>query len=196
MINGSISAIFLLAIVNNNGGIMAYTRVNALLLQNDPNLTAAGAHGMATGMLCANANTLATFWLTELLQNATPLNEEETDLLVRLFEETRRLLTNDTLVFDLFLPDDDALLSDQAFALKSWCEGFLYGVGSAQISPEFSADAREILKDIAEFTKLDTLTQNEDDDDEQALTEITEYLRIAVVMLRIELGYEKAITIH
>ena len=43
----------------------------------------------------------------------------------------------------------------------------------------------EILRDIAEFTKLDT--DVEDENDENDFVEITEYLRPAVLLLRDEL---------
>ena len=43
----------------------------------------------------------------------------------------------------------------------------------------------EILKDISEFTKLDT--QVEGEEDEAAFVELTEYLRSAVFLLKAEL---------
>jgi len=106
--------------------------------------------------------------------------------LVRLFEETRRLLGSDEFEFDLFLPEDDAPLTEQVEALKGWCRGFLLGVSSGGAASKWPKDAREILKDIAEFTKLDA--DAEGDEDEHALMEITEYLRSAVLLLRDELG--------
>ena len=112
--------------------------------------------------------------------------DENKYLLVRLFEETRRLLASDEFEFDLLLPEDDAPLSDQVEALKSWCRGFLFGVGSGAAATNWSNDVREILKDITEFTKLDANAEGEED--ERALGEITEYLRPAVLLLRDELG--------
>ena len=51
----------------------------------------------------------------------------------------------------------------------------------------YSRDAQDILKDITEFTKLDTNTEDEDEEDEVALMELIEYLRSAVLLLRDEL---------
>jgi uncharacterized protein YgfB (UPF0149 family) len=181
-INGSISNIFLLVIVN----IMAYKACNAIIVQSDAELSAAEAHGMATGMLCVNEQTESASWLAELLHNSHSVIDENKYMLVRLFEETRRLLASDEFEFDLFLPEDDASLVEQVEALKSWCRGVLFGVGSGTSASNWPKNAREILKDIAEFTKLDDYAEGEED--ERAFMEITEYLRSAVLLLRDELG--------
>jgi hypothetical protein len=165
---------------------MAYKACNAIFVQIDAELSAAEAHGMATGMLCANEQTESAAWLAELLHNANPVINENKILLTRLFEETRRLLASDEFEFDLFLPEDDTSLVEQVEALKSWCRGFLFGVGSGASALSWSKDAREILKDITEFTKLDVNVEGEED--ERAFVEITEYLRSAVLLLRDELG--------
>jgi len=169
---------------------MAYPIINAILVKNEVDFCAAEAHGMATGLLCANLKIDSHYWLTELLADTSSVPDEQKLLLVKLFEETRRLLTGDDFEFDLFLPDDDAPLIEQIGALKSWCQGFLFGIGSAATTKQnYSRQAHEILKDITEFTKLDTEDENEDNEDNEiALMELTEYLRTAVLLLRDELS--------
>jgi hypothetical protein len=165
---------------------MAYNACNAIIVQSDAELSAAEAHGMATGMLCVNEQTESTTWLVELLHNSSSVLDENKNLLVRLFEETRRLLASDEFEFDLLLPEDDASLVDRVEALKSWCRGFLFGVGSTTASSSnWPQDVREIMKDITEFTRLDASAEGEED--ERAFVEITEYLRSAVILLRDEL---------
>ena len=112
--------------------------------------------------------------------------DADKNVLVRLFEETRRLLASDEFEFDLFLPEEDVSLSEQVEALIGWCRGFLFGVGSGASASNWPKEVREILKDITEFTKLDVNAEGEED--ERALAEITEYLRSAVLLLRDELG--------
>jgi len=165
---------------------MAYKTCNAIIVQSDTDLSAAEAHGMATGMLCVNEQAESAAWLAELLHNASPVIDEDKNLLFRLFEETRRLLGSDEFEFDLFLPEDDVSLSEQVEALTSWCRGFLFGVGSGASASTWTKDVREIMKDITEFTKLNTNAKGEED--ERAFVEITEYLRSAVLLLRDELG--------
>ncbi|MGZ8191052.1 MAG: UPF0149 family protein [Methylococcaceae bacterium] len=173
---------------------MAYQTINAILTQNDPALSAAEAHGMATGMLCVNTRTMNSYWLSELLPKDNSISDDNKALLTRLFEETRRLLTSEEFDFDLFLPDDDSLLSEQVTALRNWCQGFLFGVGSTRLSTEFNEDSREIVKDISEFTKLSTEVEGEED--ESAFIEITEYLRSAVLLLRDELNDKSGTILH
>ena len=165
---------------------MAYKACNAIIVQSDADLSAAEAHGMATGMLCLNEQSESAVWLAELFHNANPVIDADRNQLVRLFEETRRLLSSDEFEFDLFLPEEDVPLSEQVEALIGWCRGFLFGVGSGASASNWPKDVREILKDITEFTKLDVNAEGEED--ERALTEITEYLRSAVLLLRDELG--------
>jgi yecA family protein len=173
---------------------MAYKACNAIVLQSDAELSAAEAHGMATGMLCINEHTKSAQWLDELLHNAAPVIDEDKALLVRLFEETRRLLASEEFEFDLFLPDEEALLSEQVEALKNWCRGFLFGAGaSSDAASNWPDDVREILKDISEFTRLDTDAEGEAD--ENALMEVTEYLRSAVLLLRAELSNNSGDTV-
>jgi uncharacterized protein len=165
---------------------MAYKTCNAIIVQSDAELSAAEAHGMATGILCVDEQAESAVWLSELLRNAGPMIDKDKKLLVRLFEETRRLLGSDAFEFDLFLPEDDVPLSERVEALTSWCRGFLFGVGSGASASTWSKDVGEIMKDITEFTKLDVNAEGEED--ERALVEITEYLRSAVLLLRDELG--------
>lgn len=143
---------------------------------------------MAVGMLCANDRTTAEYWLSELLDNESPIGAAEQQVLVRLFDETRRLLASDDFAFDLFLPDDDTALNHQVLALKNWCQGFLFGIGATHLVSGISKEVQEILKDISEFTKLDTDVEGEED--ERAYTEITEYLRSAVLLLRDEFSVQ------
>jgi len=143
---------------------------------------------MATGMLCVNEQAQSEEWLAELFRHGTPPNDEDRAALMHLFDDTRSLLASDDFEFDLFLPDDDVLLSAQVEALTYWCQGFLLGVGLTHATSDLSKEAREILKDIIEFTKLDTEAEGEED--ESDFMEVTEYIRSAVLLLRSELNKE------
>ena len=165
---------------------MTYNRCNKIIINIDTDLSAAEAHGMAIGMLSVNEQAGYESWLTELLGNNESLSEENKSILVKLFEETRRLFFSEDFEFGLFLPEVDMPLSLQVQALTDWCRGFLLGVGSKPAS-NYSRDALEILRDIAEFTKLDTDVEGEEDEND--FVEITEYLRSAVLLLRDDLAY-------
>jgi uncharacterized protein YgfB (UPF0149 family) len=174
---------------------MAYEAFNIILIQTDADLSAAQAQGLASGMLCVNAQTASSCWLTELLGNAGPMSTENEALLLRLFEGARQALAANDFEFNLFLPDEDILLSTRVIALKEWCQGFLWGVGSVHSTQLHDSEhMREILKDITEFTKLDTVAEGEED--ENAFMEVTEYLKSAVLLLRDELNSSTNDTFH
>jgi yecA family protein len=151
-------------------------------------MSAAQAHGMASGMLCANEQAQSSEWLNELFPESTQATDEEKAVLERLFEQTKNLLASDDFEFDLFLPEDDVSLSKRVEALASWCQGFLWAVGFSQNTSDLSKEANGILKDIVEFTKLDPNAEGEEDEND--FMEITEYIRSAVLMLRNEFSPE------
>jgi uncharacterized protein YgfB (UPF0149 family) len=173
---------------------MTYQIINNICFQRDAELTAAEVHGIAAGMLCVNECTEGNKWLSELFPKAIPLGDEEKRLLMNLFEETSRLLASDQMEFELFLPDDNALLTEQVAALAGWCQGFLYGVGAACTDINWNKKVSEILKDISEFTRVDTAAEGEED--ECAFVEITEYLRSAVLLLRDEINANVNRAVH
>ena len=169
---------------------MFYHDINTIITKIDATLSAAESHGMAVGMLCVNNRTEPGFWLGELLQEGGGFNIEDEAILENLFGETRSLLASDEFTFDLLLPGEDARLSEQVEALRQWCQGFLFGLGTTSSTSETAAnwsdEIREIMKDITEFTKLDTDVEGEEAEND--FMEITEYLRAAVIFVQAELN--------
>lgn len=170
---------------------MAYQTINKIFQKNDSDLSSSEAHGLATGMLCIEIQAESANWLAELFENDVILTDEDKTILDALFEQTRLLLKDEDQGFryDLFLPGDDEDFSEQLRALSVWCEGFLFGIGYTQSSADWPSDVAEIMKDIVEFTKLDSeldedLNQEEIEEQEAALIEIQEYLRAAVMLVK------------
>ncbi len=166
---------------------MSYLIIESICQQLDNPVTAGEAHGMATALLCADERTDAMIWLTELLKDSSSvINDEEKETLLLLFEQTRDLISADDFRFDLLLPDDQQPLFDRAEAVKNWCRGFAYGIGLHPQTQELTGDSREIVKDIIEFSKLDSDVEDEEDD--VALMEISEYIKVTVQLLKQELS--------
>lgn len=172
---------------------MKYQAVNYILEQLDAEKDAAEAHGLAAGMLCVEIRADVSNWLDELLPEPIELEDEDKIELLDVFERTRQLLNaeHNEFSFDLLMPDDDQPLVDQVEALRNWCLGFLFGVGYAQTSGEWPGESGEIMRDLIEITKIDA--DSEDEDDENALVEIREYVRAAVFLIRDQFA-EKAAT--
>ena len=161
--------------------------IDAILVQYDAELTAAEAHGMASGLLAVNGKFSNENWLNELLQNTQPVNNEHKVELLGLFDDTQDVLLDDEFEIELFLPEDDeSNLIERVDALRQWCKGFLFGIGFANKATKFSQQTQEILKDVAEITKLDADIELEDEEAENDFMELTEYLRAAVLALRDE----------
>lgn len=178
---------------------MPYQTITTLFQRNESELTASEAHGLAAGMLCIENEIEVANWLTELFPEDVMLVEEEKAILEGLFEQTRKLLKgdDDSFRFDLFLPNEDGLLQEQLEAIRYWCDGFLFGVGYTRSSSDWPGETGEIMQDIVEFTKMDTevadeMDENEIDEHEQALIEIQEYIRVAVMMVRDQFIAENA----
>ncbi len=163
---------------------MTYRSFEAILEQHDSDVGAAEAHGIATGMLCVEIRADVENWLRELFTDEEQLIDEDKSLLHGVFEKTRQLLENQNndFSFDLLMPEDDDPLDEQVEALRCWCQGFLFGVGYAQTGADWPGETAEVMRDMIELTKIDVDVG--DEDDENALVEIREYVRASVFTVR------------
>ena len=169
---------------------MSYQILNDIFHHHEADSSVAEAHGIATAMLCIKNQSESFEWLNTLFDENTQLTEEDRSLLVNLFEQTRSLLKpEDSLFeFDLLLPEEEDL-SEQISALMMWCQGFLWWMGCAtQQSDDWQDETKEILRDMIEFTKLESAVENDDEEAENAFMEIHEYLRSAVLIIRDEIN--------
>lgn len=172
---------------------MAYQAISTILRKNDSDITASEAHGLATGLLCVVNDRDATGWLAELFPDDLLLEDEDKIGLLGLFEQTQSLLKgeDDSFRYDLFLPSEDEEIAVQLEAIRNWCEGFLFGLGYTN-STQWTGEIGEIIKDVVEFTKLDTdipndLDEAERDSYDSNMIEIQEYLRVATMLIKEQL---------
>jgi len=170
--------------------LMSYSDLNLIILQKQAADSAAEVHGIAVAMLCLDPKAEAGSWLSEAISNEADLLEEDKLLLINLFEQSQELMASDEFIFDLFLPDELAPLNQRCLALVQWCQGFLFGMGRLESKTSWPENVEEILKDIVEFTRLDTDPDSDDDEEEAegAIMEIQEYLRASVMLIRNELN--------
>jgi len=173
-----------------------YQAISSLLENHDADMGASEAHGIAVGMLCVENKADVANWLNELFTDANDVLDEDKTLLLDLFERTRELLDPEAeeFSFDLLLPDDDYPLNEQVEALRCWCQGFLFGVGYAQTGADWPGECAEVMRDMIELTKIDSDVEGEED--ENALTEIHEYVRAAVLTVRDQFADSKDTHMH
>ncbi|MBE0435299.1 MAG: UPF0149 family protein [Methylomicrobium sp.] len=168
---------------------MIYQTIDQTLRQQGAEVSAAEAHGIATGMLCVDVRASQSNWLDELFGEGSSAAGGNV-VLGDLFEQTRALLTDDDYTFDLMLPDvEEDNLSEAVEAMRDWCQGFLFGIGFSQSSSNWTGEVGEIVKDIVEITKLEAISDDDDSEEgQEAFVEIQEYLRVAVQLIRTELS--------
>ena len=164
----------------------SYQALEDAVLGNAATGSAAEAHGMLVGMLCMNRGVDFEQWLSEAFADGRDgLGDADLATLRELYDETRRLLDAVDFSFRLLLPDDDAPLSERASALSGWCQGFLFGIGSAGAGRDWSADCAEVLRDLTDISQLDANAAGEED--EAAFAEVSEFVRVGVQIVRGEL---------
>ncbi len=156
----------------------------------DCDVGAVESHGMLCGMLCNPDAFDARVWLehTTGRSDLTPFGASGSDhAMWEMLRATQEAIASDDFSFTLPFADEEDDFADAVVALRSWCRGFLSGFGLAGM-PDLSAlseDCRGFVKDVGEFSKAeDDAVATEEN--EKALFEITEYLRIGVLMLREE----------
>ncbi len=149
----------------------------------------AESHGALSGMLCsATELTEGADWFRRVFPEAQ-LEGEQTAVMKRLHGETRAELVDDCFAFSPLLPNDGRPIEQRVEALGEWCQGFLLGlsVGGLPRAKQLSADAREVLQDLAEMGQVDSYRLDGGEQDERSYAELVEYLRTAVLLLHTEM---------
>ena len=109
-------------------------------------------------------------------------------LLDRLFASVFAETASSNEGFSLFLPEDLVVDAQRLVAVRDWCQGFLYGIGLGgdAVIKQASPQMRDLLRDITEITRLATDDVDNSSENQSALIEIEEYLRVGVLLLREE----------
>ena len=145
-------------------------------------VTAAELHGSLCGWLAGGGASRAE-WLRDVLADpAAPLTASG-DALDDLRLASAAQLADRDFAFELLLPPADATLAERSGALFDWCRGFLGAFGlAAGGDPKLSEEANEALGDIAKLAAAQPQEEG-DDEDEDALAEIEEFVRVAALLL-------------
>lgn len=116
-------------------------------------------------------------------------SDEDWEIARNLYDVTVAQLDNPDLEFSLLLPDDDEPLLARSVALGEWCEGFLYGLslGGVKDFSMFSEETREFAEDLVDISRLEQ-EPDDSEENESALFDIIEYVRMGVIMLHDELA--------
>ena len=157
---------------------------------------AAEGHGALCGMLSLNNAIDVRAWIDTMLEKGDPndaLVREARELLLSLYEETLRELNDSNLDFALLLPDDDESLEYRVRALAAWCQGYLYGLALAgyRADPAVPEDTADFINDMNEIAKA-SFEVTPGNEDETAYSEVSEYVRMGVLLVTEEMQPSKA----
>ncbi len=147
--------------------------------------TPSEAHGILCGLMCGGDADPESTWLRQLRPEARDLSiDEGREALSELARRTREELEASEFGLTLFLPDDTRPLAERATALYDWVRGFLYAWGTLDHTDEQpSAETSEILRDFTDVTRMDLDGLDDDEHNEEALTEVSEFIRVAAMTI-------------
>jgi uncharacterized protein YgfB (UPF0149 family) len=160
-----------------------YSAFTALLTSSGYTVSPAELHGLLLGRSCAGAGFEIDPWLVDAaeLLGAAP-QDSVRQALIGLQEMVKSELTSSDVTVVLLLPNDEAPLSERAVALGQWCQGFLGGFGLTARDSALSAEAMEVLQDLAAISQVQNALE-ESEDGESDYMEVMEYLRVAPLLL-------------
>ncbi len=150
---------------------------------------AAEAHGSLCGALCSMTPYGLQDWVNELLPDQSSLCDESAAMMEKVFSATATCFGGQGMAFQPLLPDDDQPLNGRANALGLWCTGFLYGLGTGQISDlrALKGDVGEIVRDFTEISQATGDEAESDESSELAYAELVEFIRVAAQLVFEEL---------
>jgi uncharacterized protein len=182
-----------------------------LLFNVDAALGATESHGALCGMLCAQGATDASQWMLYVLgehEETSQALQQTGKKLLQIHQTSIEQMNDASAEFELMLPDDDEPLETRIEALGTWCQGFVYGlaVGGIKEDTELPEDSKELIKDILEISRAGYVADNEaeltaddedSEDDEVAFMEVSEYVRMGVLLIYEELQpLQSSQTVH
>lgn len=175
--------------------LLGYCQLSATLADSPLQPPAAEAHGLLTGLLCAGKSAAGQAWIQELFLEAEDSRQPDAETcqaLQAMADWTWEALRAPDLRNFLLLPEDEQPLRERALALYDWVRGLVFGLGIAGVRWErLSAQSREIFGDMAAITHMDLDALDESEENEAALLELQEFVRIATLLVFEECGRQE-----
>jgi len=170
---------------------LTYEELTALMSRHNLTADAAELQGLITGMLSGGMSLSDREWqnaVADMLNTGEPLTAEMQKAALALFDQICQQILDSDFALVLCLPDDAAPINDRGSALINFVQGFMTGFGLYQNDlTQCSPDVKEALEDFAEIARMEE-AMTEDEESEQALFEVEEYVRISAMLCFNELG--------
>lgn len=143
-------------------------------------------HGSLCGFLSGNGRPGRRPLLEVLHLDAGGVTVSNADqaVLDQLVRQSEAELDDAELGFEPLVPSDDRPLPERADALVDWCRGFLggFGLGGPDAHNRLSDEGKEILRDLGSIASS-SLDFGNEDEDEDALIEVHEFVRMGAMLL-------------
>ena len=174
--------------------ISYYDQLAAVLALAQLDLSVSEMHGIVCGAICNKVKTGTEPALLELVaagSDATELAHTVRQPLAELYEQVSAQLHDREAGFALLLPDDDGDVVGRTEALAEWCRGFLLGLLHDHVLAvnELPGEAKESVGDLLAISDMEAW-QDDPEDNDWALAEVEEYVRVAVQLVYEELQSE------
>ena len=175
-----------------------YSSLSSALQRIAVDTSPAELHGQLCGLLCSQPDFQFSQWLEmslpELISakgQGNALVGETESLLQQLFVDTEAGIQDRELGFQLFLPDDAEGLTQRLDELAEWCSGFLMGLAMGGIKEYkgLPGDIPELMGDLVEISRAGNYELQNEEEDENAYMELIEYVRMGVMLIRMELHH-------
>lgn len=170
-------------------GLVGHDDVDALIVRLRLGTDASELHGSLCGFL-AGGGVLSGGDVLAALQldgEATHPSASDLALMQRLARQAQSELADPELGFEPLLPEDDRPLAERAEAMVDWCRGFLggFGLAGAGAHAKLSDEAQEVLRDLGTVASS-SFDFGDEEEDEDALIEVQEFVRVAAMLLHTE----------
>ncbi|CAN5318982.1 UPF0149 family protein [soil metagenome] len=143
-------------------------------------ISASEAHGILCGFICVGNFSGSKQWIESIVDNQHAMQKNR-ELLSSIFETSRTQLQTNSHDFQLLLPDNKQSLTDQAYGLSCWCQGFLSGLNFAGVKKDIlPEELQDILAHFFDISELNYREIEIQKTDIRALTEAIKYVRNSI----------------
>ncbi len=168
-----------------------YDRLRAALSVANTDQNASEVHGIICGAICNQLNCGRRLDVNSLVSTVAGVDAESKHALEAsidsLYESSQQSLEDRDSSFSLMLPSDERDLAERTESVALWCRGFVFGFlyNQSDNMDRLPGHAAEITRD---FIAISQAEPGEDtQQDEWALADIEEYVRVGVQLIYEEL---------
>ena len=168
-----------------------YAEIQRVLADERSLTDAAEAHGTLAGCLCAAAQYRFEDWLLDILPDGRA-QPPAAIALQAVYASTAGSLAGLDMAFQPLLPEDSESIVERTGALATWCQGFLYGLGSGAGATQdvvvLPGDVGQVVSDLMAISAAAVDPLQSEESNEAAYAELVEFVRVGVQVVFEELA--------